>query len=73
MRSGLASPYRSSPRTSTQGPTASAVRPAAARHSRPQSRQLAEPTCQAWANASRSTAAAASERPWCMDGRRANA
>ena len=73
MRSGLASPNVSSPRSSTHGPTASAASPAAARHSRVHSRQLCGVICQPWAKASRMTVAAACARPWCIEGRRAKA
>ncbi len=73
MRSGLASPNVSRPRSSTHGPTASEARPAAARHSRVHSRQLLGVTCQPCAKASLITVAAACVRPWYMDGRRAKA
>jgi hypothetical protein len=73
MRSGLASPNVSRPRSSTHGPTASAGSPAAARHSRVHSRQPCGVTCQPCAKASLITVAAAWVRPWYMDGRRAKA
>src|ERR1017187_4562183 len=59
------------PRWLTHGPTLS--RPPASRHWWVQPRQQSGVTCHAWANASRSTVAAASPRPREIDGRRAKA
>ena len=71
IRSGVASPYREMSRSATQLPVPF-TRPAS-RHSGEQARQPCAVTCQAWANASRSTVAAASPRPRWIDGLRANA
>ena len=71
MRSGLASPYRTMSRSATQQ-DGLVTRPAS-RQNGEQVRQQCAVTCQAWANASRSTVAAASLRPRCIDGLRAKA
>jgi len=70
-RSGLASPNLVTPRSVTHGPTLST--PPASRHCGAQAMQPCGVICQACANASRSTVAAASPRPLWMDGRRAKA
>ena len=68
---GLASAYRTIRRSSTHAP---AVEPGlASRHSGRHARQACGVTCQAWANASRSTVAAASSRPRWIEGVLANA
>ena len=71
MRSGLASPYLRMSRSAMQVPLPFSS--LASRQAWEQAMQPCGVTCQACANASRSTVAAASPRPRWMDGLRANA
>src|SRR5215469_7010321 len=71
IRSRLASPYLTMSLSATQ--VAGPCTPPASLHTGEQVRQEVALTCQAWANASLSTVAAASLWPRWMDGLRANA
>ncbi len=66
ISAGLASPYLLISPSSTHKPGAESARNRW--HSARQVRQDSAVTCQAWANASRSTVAAASPRPSWIDG-----